>query len=133
VSNEAGGAYAREVETAREIALAAPAIVRGFVGQPFRVDAKPGDEPVTEAEHPGSDFLGRLCVEWEAEARRAEALDVRVVVLRTGIVLGRGGGALGADRARMRDEGVGDFRLLGAPAAAHRRLAALGDQRLVAR
>jgi hypothetical protein len=53
-----------------------------------------GDEPITEAEHPGSDFLARLCIEWEAEARRAEALDVRVVLLRTGIVLGRGGGAL---------------------------------------
>ena len=38
-----------------------------------------GPKPVTEAEHPGSDFLARLCVEWEAEARRAEALDVRVV------------------------------------------------------
>lgn len=52
------------------------------------------DEPINEAEHPGSDFLARLCVEWEAEARRAEALEVRVVLLRTGIVLGRGGGAL---------------------------------------
>src|SRR5690242_10583027 len=52
------------------------------------------DEPITEAEHPGSDFLARLCLEWEAEARRAEALDARVVLLRTGIVLGRGGGAL---------------------------------------
>jgi uncharacterized protein len=52
------------------------------------------DEPITEAEPPGSDFLGRLCVDWEAEARRAEAFAVRVVLLRTGVVLGRGGGAL---------------------------------------
>ena len=42
----------------------------------------------------GSDVLGRLCVAWEAEAHRAEAL-CRLVILRTGIVLGADGGALG--------------------------------------
>jgi uncharacterized protein len=50
-----------------------------------------GDELVTEADPPGSDFLARLCREWEAEALRAEAHGVRVALLRTGIVLGRGG------------------------------------------
>src|SRR5215472_1737705 len=44
----------------------------------------------------GADFLARVCVEWEAEARRAEALGVRVVVLRIGIVLAPDGGALSA-------------------------------------
>ncbi|HEY1372125.1 MAG TPA: TIGR01777 family oxidoreductase [Candidatus Binatia bacterium] len=53
-----------------------------------------GDEEVTEAEPPGADFLSRLCREWEAEALRAEAHGVAVVRLRTGIVLGKGGGAL---------------------------------------
>jgi uncharacterized protein (TIGR01777 family) len=50
-----------------------------------------GDEPVTEQTPPGDDFLARVCVAWEAEALRASA---RVVLLRTGIVLAAGGGAL---------------------------------------
>jgi uncharacterized protein len=49
------------------------------------------DEAVTEESGPGHDFLARLCVEWEAEARKAGEVGVRVVLLRTGIVLGRGG------------------------------------------
>ena len=53
-----------------------------------------GDEIVTEREPPGSDFLARLCRDWEAEALRAEGSGARVVLLRTGIVLGRNGGAL---------------------------------------
>ncbi len=53
-----------------------------------------GDEEISEAEPPGMDFLSRLCREWEAEALRAEAHGVAVVRLRTGIVLGKGGGAL---------------------------------------
>lgn len=52
-----------------------------------------GDEVVTEQTSPGSDFLARVCIEWEREA--CAAADVtRVVLLRTGIVLARGGGAL---------------------------------------
>lgn len=39
----------------------------------------------------GKGFLADVCVEWEAEARKAEALGVRVVLIRTGFVLGRGG------------------------------------------
>lgn len=53
-----------------------------------------GDEPVTESTAPGKDLLSQLCVEWEAEARRAEELGVRVAMARTGIVLGKGRGAL---------------------------------------
>ena len=53
-----------------------------------------GDETVSEETRPGSDFLSRLCVEWETEANKATQHDLRVVLLRTGIVLGRGGGAL---------------------------------------
>lgn len=53
-----------------------------------------GDEILTEEAAPGGDFLARACVEWEAEARKAEEQGVRVIRLRTGIVLGRGGGAL---------------------------------------
>jgi uncharacterized protein (TIGR01777 family) len=53
-----------------------------------------GDEPVDESEPPGDDFLARVALEWEEEAQRAEALGVRVVRTRTGIVLTREGGAL---------------------------------------
>lgn len=53
-----------------------------------------GDEAVTEESGPGSDFLAGVCVAWEAEARRAEALGVRVAIPRIGVVLARDGGAL---------------------------------------
>jgi len=53
-----------------------------------------GDEPLTEDSSPGDDFLARLCVDWEAEARTAETIGCRVACVRTGIVLAREGGAL---------------------------------------
>jgi uncharacterized protein (TIGR01777 family) len=54
-----------------------------------------GDEPVDEtAPAATGDFLADVVVAWEAEARRAEELGVRVVMTRTGVVLSEGGGAL---------------------------------------
>jgi uncharacterized protein (TIGR01777 family) len=53
-----------------------------------------GDEEVTEDFPPGSDFLGRLAVEWEASTAPVEGMGVRRVVIRTGVVLSREGGAL---------------------------------------
>jgi len=53
-----------------------------------------GDETITESTPPGSDFLARLCADWEAEAKKAEAHGIRVAIVRTGIVLARGQGAL---------------------------------------
>ncbi len=53
-----------------------------------------GDEELTEDSPPGDDFLARVCKAWEAEARRAEELGPRVVLLRTGIVLAAAGGAI---------------------------------------
>jgi uncharacterized protein (TIGR01777 family) len=52
------------------------------------------NRPLTESDAPGSDFLATLCVEWEAEARPAQRDNMRVVLLRTGVVLERSGGAL---------------------------------------
>ena len=53
-----------------------------------------GDEPVTERTPAGADFLARLCVEWEEEARAAEGPATRVAMVRTGLVLDAKGGAL---------------------------------------
>jgi uncharacterized protein (TIGR01777 family) len=50
-----------------------------------------GEEELTESARPASDFLADVCLEWEREALAAEPLGVRVVTLRTGIVLGHGG------------------------------------------
>ncbi len=55
---------------------------------------KHGDERVQENEPAGSDFLADVCVRWEREADQAAALGVRVVTLRTGVVLDKSGGAL---------------------------------------
>lgn len=53
-----------------------------------------GSEPVTESEPAGDDFPARVCVAWEAAAMSAGELGMRVVRLRTGVVLASGGGAL---------------------------------------
>lgn len=53
----------------------------------------PGDQPLDESSPGGTDFLATVCREWEHEALEASDL-ARVVLLRTGLVLARGGGAL---------------------------------------
>lgn len=54
-----------------------------------------GDEEVNESSAAGDNFLAGVCKEWEAESRRAEDAGIRTVLLRTGIVLSKDGGALG--------------------------------------
>lgn len=67
-----------------------------------------GNEDLNEESGPGDDFLARVCVAWEAEARAAGGFGVRVVLARFGMVLGPGGGLL----SRM----ITPFRLgLGGP------------------
>jgi hypothetical protein len=51
-------------------------------------------EPVDEDAPPGDDVLAQVCIAWEREADRAEELGMRVVKVRTGVVLDRHGGAL---------------------------------------
>jgi uncharacterized protein (TIGR01777 family) len=53
-----------------------------------------GDEILTEETLAGTDFLASVCRDWEAEAQKAEQIGIRVVRLRTGIVLAPHGGAL---------------------------------------
>jgi uncharacterized protein (TIGR01777 family) len=50
--------------------------------------------PMDESRPAGSSFEAGLTVAWEAEARKAEPLGVRVVLTRTGVVLSTSGGAL---------------------------------------
>lgn len=52
------------------------------------------DRIVDESAGPGTGFLSGLCVAWEAEARAVETAGTRVVLLRSGVVLHREGGAL---------------------------------------
>ncbi|HEX3764749.1 MAG TPA: TIGR01777 family oxidoreductase [Kofleriaceae bacterium] len=93
------------VETARTLveaiaALPAEARPRALISAsgidyyPFAPDARDtvfDDDEVTERDPPADTFLGRLCRDWETEARAAEAHGVRVACMRTGIVLGPGG------------------------------------------
>lgn len=54
-----------------------------------------GDTPdILEDGKAGSDFLARICEDWEKEALPAEKSGVRLVLLRTGIVLSTKGGML---------------------------------------
>lgn len=50
-----------------------------------------GEELLSEDSGPGNDFLARLCLDWEEEAREVEKAGVRVVTVRTANVLGPGG------------------------------------------
>ncbi len=77
-------AFAR-LEKKPKVFIAGSAI--GFYGD--RDDAE-----MTETSSVGDTFLAKVCKEWEAESRRAEDMGIRTVLLRTGIVLSKDGGAL---------------------------------------
>jgi uncharacterized protein (TIGR01777 family) len=50
-----------------------------------------GDQALTEASPPGSDFLAQVVMDWEEAAQTGESLGMRVVRMRFGMVLGQGG------------------------------------------
>jgi uncharacterized protein (TIGR01777 family) len=88
---DAGGAV---VDAVRQAAAAgrAPAVLLQASGVGYYGDA--GDRVLTEDDPPGHDFLGEVSVAWEASTAAVEALGVRRVLLRTGVVLERAAGAL---------------------------------------
>ena len=67
-------------------------VASGIDYYPYAPDSDYDDDEVTERDPPGDSFLARVCRDWEAEATAATALGVRVAQLRTGLVLGPGGG-----------------------------------------
>lgn len=77
--------HLRSLAVFPEVVISGSAI--GFYGDT-------GEAPATEATPSGSGFAPQLCREWEAEARGFEHAGARLCLLRTGIVLGQGGGAL---------------------------------------
>jgi len=53
-----------------------------------------GDEKINENEKPGSTFDATTCVAWEKATDAVEAMGVRRVIIRTGVVIEKSGGAL---------------------------------------
>jgi len=53
-----------------------------------------GDKVLTEQSATMKDFSESLCADWEAAAKKAEQIGVRVCLMRTGLVIGHGGGLL---------------------------------------
>lgn len=53
------------------------------------------DRPLDEHAPGGGEFTHQLCKRWEEEASKAEALGIRVCIMRLGVVLAAGGGMLG--------------------------------------
>ncbi len=53
-----------------------------------------GPEPVTEQSPPGRSFLAGVCVAWEAAAAQAADAEMRVAILRCGVVFGKGASVL---------------------------------------
>lgn len=77
--------YIADSETGPEVLVSGSAV--GYYGAR-------GDEEIGEDEPPGDEFQSELCRKWEVAAKRAEEYGVRVCLVRTGVVLDAGGGAL---------------------------------------
>lgn len=58
--------------------------------------ADTGDQVMREADPPGKDFIGQLCLQWETAAFKANELGMRTVTLRCGLAISKRGGFLKA-------------------------------------
>ncbi len=85
ITRQLADALAKVPNPAEKVLVSASAV--GFYGPR-------GEEIIDEQGAPGDDFLARVCVSWEEAAWAAAEAGARVVLLRTGIVIDRGGGAL---------------------------------------
>ncbi|MFH8406057.1 TIGR01777 family oxidoreductase [Streptomyces sp. NPDC018019] len=97
-------AYKREIRNSRVLGTAALAEAIASLDTPPRVFVcgsaigyygDTGDRRTDETAPPGDDFLARLCVDWEEAAAPAAEAGIRTVFARTGLVVGRRGGAWG--------------------------------------
>ena len=84
-------AATRSLVTAIARAAAAPRVLVSASGVGYY--GPRGAEIITEATPPGTDFLAKVCVEWEREAEQASTV-TRVAIVRTGLALHPEGGAL---------------------------------------
>ncbi|MGW6715107.1 TIGR01777 family oxidoreductase [Streptomyces globisporus] len=96
--------YKREIRDSRVLGTAAVAEAVASLDTPPRVllsgsaigfYGDTGSSPVDESAPPGDGFLPSVCEEWEAATAAAEEAGVRTVHARTGLVVGREGGAWG--------------------------------------
>jgi uncharacterized protein len=84
----AGAAIVDAVEQAAvkpEVVVQASAV--GYYG------TDTGDKEVTETASPGSDFLSKVCFDWEISTASLQRFGIRRPILRTGVVLSNEGGA----------------------------------------
>ncbi|MET8740918.1 TIGR01777 family oxidoreductase [Streptomyces sp. NPDC004728] len=97
-------AYKREIRDSRVLGTAAIAEAVASLDVPPKVllsgsaigyYGDTGDRAVDESAPAGEGFLPSVCVEWEAATAPAEEAGVRTVHARTGLVVGREGGAWG--------------------------------------
>ncbi len=91
----------RSLVAAIRLARERPAVFLQASGVGF-YGTEAGDREMDESFPPGDDFLGQLCVAWEAEAHPVTALGCRLVLCRSGVVLTPEGGILGRLRLPFR-------------------------------
>lgn len=88
--------YSSRVQTTRNIVDALPqnseAILLSASAAGYYGDQ--GDTELEESSPAGHDFLAEVCKDWENEALQADKKGARVAIMRFGVVLGSGGGAI---------------------------------------